>query len=63
MCPLKRVKSKGAVELDRVLDDDEAVFSVLEGGDKEAADKTENEDVALHGGLWRSLMEGRMRGV
>ena len=40
-----------AVELDRVLDDDEAVFGVLEGGDEEAADETENEDVALHDGL------------
>jgi DNA repair photolyase len=38
-----------AVELDGVLDDDEAVFGVLEGGDEEAADETENEDVALHG--------------
>ena len=37
-----------AVELDRVLDDDEAVFGVLEGGDEEAADETEDEDVALH---------------
>jgi len=40
-----------AVELDGVLDDDEAVFGVLEGGDEEAADKTEDEDVALHEGL------------
>ena len=40
-----------AVELDRVLDDDEAVFGVLEGGDEEAADKTEDEDVALHNGV------------
>src|SRR5271167_5195541 len=37
-----------AVELDGVLDDDEAVFGVLEGGDEEAADETEDEDVALH---------------
>jgi hypothetical protein len=36
------------VNLDGVFDDDEAVFGVLEGGDKEAADKTEDEDVALH---------------
>jgi hypothetical protein len=34
-----------------VLDDDEAVFGVLENGDQEAADQTENEDVALHDGL------------
>jgi hypothetical protein len=34
-----------------VLDDDEAVFSVLEGGDEEAADETEDEDVALHDGI------------
>ena len=40
-----------AVELDGVLNDDEAVFSVLEGGDEEAADETEDEDVALHDGL------------
>ena len=31
-----------AVELDGVLDDDEAVFGVLEGGDEEAADETED---------------------
>ncbi len=39
------------VELDGVLDDDEAVFGVLEGGDEEAADETEDEDVAPHGGV------------
>ena len=39
----------GAVELDRVLDDDEAAFGVLEGGDEEAADKTEDEDVTRSG--------------
>ena len=38
-----------AVQLDGVLDDDEAVFGVLQGGDEEAADQTEDEDVALHG--------------
>jgi hypothetical protein len=42
---------KRAVELDGVLDDDEAVFGVLEGGDEEAADETEDEDVALHDGV------------
>src|SRR5258708_1571278 len=40
-----------AVDLDGVLDDDEAVFGVLEGGDEEAADETEDEDVALHDGI------------
>jgi hypothetical protein len=40
-----------AVELDGVLDDDEAVFGVLEGGDEKAADKTEDEDVAFHDGV------------
>ena len=40
-----------AVEFDRVLDDDEAVFGVLEAGDEEAADETEDEDVALHDGV------------
>jgi hypothetical protein len=43
-----------------VLDDDEAVFGVLEGGDEEAADETEDEDVALHGALCRSVIEGPM---
>ncbi len=42
---------ESAVELDGVLDDDEAVFRVLEGGDEEAADETEDEDVAPHEGL------------
>ena len=37
-----------AVEFDGVLDDDEPVFGVLEGGDKKAADETEDEDVTLH---------------
>ncbi len=37
------------VDLDGVLDDDEAVFGVLEDGDEETADEAENEDVALHG--------------
>jgi hypothetical protein len=36
------------VKLDGVLDDDKAVFGVLEGGDEEAADETKDEDVALH---------------
>jgi hypothetical protein len=40
-----------AVQLDGVLDDDEAVFGILEGGDEEAADETEDEDVALHVGV------------
>jgi hypothetical protein len=34
-----------------VLDDDEAVFGVLEGGDEEAAGETEDEDVAPHDGV------------
>jgi hypothetical protein len=37
-----------AVELDGVLDDNKAVFGVLKRGDEEAADETENENVALH---------------
>jgi hypothetical protein len=37
-----------AVEFDRVLDDDEAVFGVLEDGDEEAAHETEDEDVTFH---------------
>ncbi len=34
-----------------MLDDDEAVFGVLEGGDEEAADDAEDEDVAPHDGV------------
>lgn len=34
-----------------MLNDDEAVFGVLENGDQEAAYETENEDVALHDGV------------
>ena len=40
-----------AVELDGVLDDDEAVCGVSEGGDEEAAEEAEDEDVALHDGV------------
>jgi len=40
-----------AVDLDGVLDDDETVFSVLKNGDEEAADDTEDEDVAPHDGV------------
>lgn len=40
-----------AVELDGVLDDDETVLGVLQGGDEQAADQTEDEDVALHDGV------------
>ncbi len=46
-----------AVELDGVLDDDEAVLGVLEGGDEEAAHETEDEDVALHGGVAKKCNE------
>ena len=46
-----------AVELDRVLDDDEAVFGVLEDGDEEAADETEDEDVALHDGVVKKYID------
>jgi hypothetical protein len=45
-----------AVELDGVLDDDEAVFGVLERGDEEAADETEDENVALHDGVVRKYI-------
>jgi hypothetical protein len=31
-----------------VLDDDEAVLGVLEDGDEQATDETEDEDMALH---------------
>ena len=40
--------NEGAVDLDRVLDDDEAVLGVLEDGNEEATGDTEDEDVALH---------------
>jgi hypothetical protein len=40
-----------AIELDGVLDNDEAVFGVLEGGDEETADETEDENVAPHDGV------------
>ena len=49
---------EGAVELDGVRQDDEAVFGVLEGGDEEAADDTEDEDVALHGGIGKKYIAG-----
>jgi len=39
-----------AIELDGVLDNDEAVFGVLKGGDEQATDETEDEGVALHVG-------------
>ena len=45
-----------AVKLDRVFDDHEAVFRVLEGGDEKAAYKTEDEGVALHDGLARTIL-------
>src|SRR4051794_7222664 len=37
-----------AVQLDGVLNDGETVFGVLEGGNEQAADQTEDEGVALH---------------
>jgi hypothetical protein len=53
---------ESAVELDGVLDDDEAVFGVLEGGDEEAADETEDESVAPHDGVVKKYKR-RRRGV
>src|SRR5271155_3725121 len=52
-----------AVELDGVLDDDEAVFGVLEGGDEDTADETENEDVALHDGVGKSIPAAIVKAV
>jgi hypothetical protein len=46
------------VDLDGVLDDDEAVFGVLEDGDEETADETEDEDVAFHGGVMKKYNGG-----
>src|ERR1700727_506608 len=37
-----------AVNLEGVFDDHKAVFGVLERGDQQSADETEDEDVALH---------------
>ena len=47
-----------AVDLDGVLDDYEAVFGVLKGDDEEAADKTEDDDVALHDGFMKKYNGG-----
>jgi hypothetical protein len=46
------------VDLDGVLDDDEAVFGVLEDGDEETADETEDEDVTLHDGVMQKYNGG-----
>ena len=46
------------VDLDGVLDDDEAVFGVLEDGDEETADETKDEDVALHDGVMKKYNGG-----
>jgi hypothetical protein len=46
-----------------VLDDNEAVFGVLEDGDEEAADETEDEDVALHGGVVKQYNQGGAEAV
>lgn len=48
-------RDERAVQLHGVLNDDEAVFGVLKGGDKEAADETEDEDVALHGAVRKHI--------
>jgi len=47
---------KRAIELDGVFNDDEAVFGDLEGGDEEAADEAEDEDMALHGVLKKYIV-------
>ena len=46
----KEDSNEGTVQLERVLDDDETVLGVLERGDENAADETEDQNVALHGG-------------
>ena len=43
------------VDLHGVLNDDKAVFSILEGDDEKAADKAEDEDVAFHDGVQNSI--------
>ena len=40
---------EGAVDLEGVFDDEEAVLDPLECGDEDAADQADDEDVALHG--------------
>lgn len=47
-----------SVKLNRVLEDHETVFGVLEDGDEEAADDTEDEDVPPHDG-WKKYSGGR----
>ena len=44
-------RDQRAIKLNGVLDDDEAVFGVLERSDKEPADQTEDENVAFHDGI------------
>jgi len=41
-----------------VLDDDEAVFGVLEGGDQDAADQTEDDDVTAHRAAGEKYIRG-----
>ena len=46
-----------------MLNDDEAVFGELKGGDEEAADETEDEDVALHDGVVKKYNEDGKAGL
>ncbi len=50
-----------AVELDGVLDDNETVFGVMEGGDEEAADETKDDDMALHDGVVKKYIRPGLR--
>ncbi len=43
---------KGAIDFKGVLDDEKLVLRPAEDGDEDAADKAENEDVALHVCWW-----------
>ncbi len=47
-----------AVDFDGVLDDEETVLGPFEQGDEDSANKTIEEDVALHGGDWKKFYSG-----
>ena len=50
------------VDFDGVLDDDEAIFGVLEDGDEQTANQTEDENVALHELQDLGVPDRRIRG-
>jgi hypothetical protein len=50
---------EAGVELEGVLDDEKAVLAPFEEGDEETAGKSEDEDVALHDAVGRSISLAR----